>query len=424
MLKKLRIRLTVLCAAMTGAVLVMSMAAMQILSAKQLEIMNETLFEKNLKAIVDQLRSGFVLDQEWLASAEAADSSVISLESNGLPIGKHAPRDDEDRAALVEEARETAREQGFDYKLPPLNGEVSQVNFTMGRKARCAVVLIPTRENWFSLTVVADRARENALQRRQTLRYCLLTLAALALLCLLAYRFTGRAIRPTAQSMEKQREFVASASHELRSPLALIETTASAIDVEPSKTAQFVREIKNECARMGRLINDLLLLANTDTASWRMARQAVDLSTVLLEVSEGYEEKARAAGISLALSLPDAPLPDIMGDSQRLKQVFSILLDNAVSYSGSDSIEIVAEQDRHRISIRVSDHGRGIPAGDHGRVFDRFYRGDKSRTDKEHFGLGLAVAKELTELHGGMIRLSETPGGGCTFQITLPTAQK
>lgn len=420
MLKKLRLHLTVLCVVMTGVVLVSLAAGMNWLSIAQSGSMSALLFQNSVTAMVNQLRMEPVLDPEWVAVTEAAQACVIAMENNGYPLELNGEWPREGRETLVEQARARAKEEGLDYKAPPLTGDLRQVTFSMGRRYRCAVVQVPVGNDWLSLTVVADRSAENGGIARQTALCALLTLTALGILCLVSYRFTGRAIRPTAQSMEKQREFVASASHELRSPLTLIETTASSIAVEPDRTPEFVRIIKNECGRMGRLINDLLLLANTDTASWRLQRQEVDLTTLLLDVTEEFEERAAREGMRLTLALPEEPLSQVRGDAQRLAQVVSILLDNAVSHSKSAAVELGAKQEKQEISITVADHGCGIGAEDRERVFDRFYRGDKSRKDKAHFGLGLAVAKELTELHGGGLRLWETPGGGCTFEITLP----
>lgn len=419
MLKKLRLRLTLLCIFMTGMVLAALTGAIMMLSTVQTARLNGMLFEKNIMAIVNRLQTEEAINPEWLARTEAGQKCVIAVENNGKSLRFRGVWRPENREDLLRRVRDAARERGLDYAVPMLGLTQEQRFFLLDGQYRCAVVRIPARENWFSLTVVADRADELALLRRQRIGILLLALAAFAVLCLLSRWFTGKAVRPAAQGMERQREFVASASHELRSPLALIETTASAIEAAPEQTRAFLKDIKAECGRMGRLINDLLLLANMDTASWRLQNASVDLTTVLLEVAEQYEDKAGTNGMPLTLELPEAPLPRIHGDAQRLEQVFTILLDNAISHSGSESLTVRAFRSGSGVIMEVIDHGKGVPPAEREKIFERFYRVDRSRADRDHFGLGLSVAKELVELHGGSIRLLETPGGGCTFQVAL-----
>lgn len=426
MLKALRRRLAVICIAMTSAVFAVFMATVVLLTESQNRRVNEMAFENLLSGIVSRLQSENLVDGDWLAELEVTQSCVIALENNGAPMRfRGAWNPATEREALIGRVRERALSGGFDYRVPPkdITGATRTIFLTeggRGERYRCAVVKIPTRENWFSVTLADDIAGETNRIRRQRALYAGLSAAVFAALCVLSWWFTGKAIRPTAQGMERQREFVAAASHELKSPLAVIGATASAIRMMPEKAGELAGGIENECGRMGRLVNDLLLLANADTAAWKLHLAPLELDTVLIEAVEKYEELAAAKGFDLELDLPAEMLPRIDGDGERLGQVFSILIDNALSYAEKGGrISVRARAGQHDLTAEVVDHGKGIPEELRERVFERFFRADRSRTDKKHFGLGLSVARELVRLHGGTLCLLETEGGGCTFRITF-----
>ena len=125
--------------------------------------------------------------------------------------------------------------------------------------------------------------------------------------------------------------------------------------------------------------------------------------------------------IRIHVSLPDDPLPKCCCDRQRIGQALAILLDNAVSYTPpGGEIRLFAARRRGGIELIVSDNGPGIPDALRERVFERFYRADVSRSKKEHYGLGLSIAREIASLHRGKLTLRDTPGGGATFILYLP----
>lgn len=145
----------------------------------------------------------------------------------------------------------------------------------------------------------------------------------------------------------------------------------------------------------------------------------INTDTFLVELYERFVPVARDHGHSLTLHLPDNPLPALHADAQRLEQLFAVLLNNAFEYSPAGTpVEILAElPPSGGLHIAVVDHGPGVPDAEKHRIFDRFARGDRSRTDKTHFGLGLAVASQIASLHGAILRVRDTPGGGATFVV-------
>lgn len=429
MLNRLRLRLTLLCIFLTGTVFAVLMAVMAVNTEKQYRQVKELLFQDRVTAIVNRLQTEEAIESEWLAETEYSQKCIVALESNGTPLWfRGAWRPPTDRNRLIAMARGQAREQGLRYDIPPLDiTKPLQTNFLLngeqGDAYRCAVLLIPARENWFSLTLLADMGEELAHIRDQRYFAAGVSLAAFGALCLLSWWFTGRAIRPTAEGIERQREFVAAASHELRSPLAVIGSTASAIRLAPERMKELTGSIERECGRLGRLVSDLLLLANADTAGWRVNAAPVGVEAALMEAVDKYRALAMEKGYRLELELPRELLPPIMGDGERLEQIFSILLDNAISHSDTKSpVSIRASRTQRHICVEVVDHGVGIPEEQRSKVFERFYRMDKARSGKSHFGLGLPIVKELTRLHRGTVDLYETPGGGCTFRLTFPVS--
>lgn len=177
--------------------------------------------------------------------------------------------------------------------------------------------------------------------------------------------------------------------------------------------------ILNECNRMSGLIKSMLSLAASDTGCWKMNMRQEDVDTLLIETWEEFSRPAQKKNLHLDLNIEEH-YPKLICDKEHLKQAIGILLDNAISYSQPGlSIEMGARVVEKFIIFYVTDHGSGIAEKDKDKIFQRFYSGDSSRTDKNHFGLGLSIAEEIVKLHHGTIVLKDTPGGGCTFEIQM-----
>jgi len=221
-----------------------------------------------------------------------------------------------------------------------------------------------------------------------------------------------------------RRDFVANVSHELRTPLTAIRGYVEALaedDADPDESRRFLSIITRHTDRMERLVKDLLRLARLD---------AGQESLVIIDC--GIRSMAEAVVADLAQSLsarrqrveiivaPDAEI--VRGDPAKLHDVLRNLVSNAITYGPGDSaISIRATRSGGRIHISVGDQGPGIPEEDLSRVFERFYRVEKSRTrDPGGTGLGLAIVKHLVELHGGEVHAENRPGGGAEFTVTLP----
>ena len=427
-LKRLRVRLTLLCTALTGAVLVAMALTALTLAEGQLRVSADATFQSNINAVVAKLQTDRVVSSTWLAQTEAADRLILSITDAGTPLrfsGSWTPATD--RTVLIVRAAELGRAQGVDPATPPLSviditaTPAFQVEGDHGDRYLAAVALIPVTSSWQSLVLLRDQTAADA--QVLTLRWAfaaLVILGVAALFCL-CWVFAGRAIRPLPDSQRRQAEFIAAASHELRSPLAVVRTSASALAVAPDQSSRLCAKIEAECARMARLVDDLLSLARSDAGTWSIRREQVDPDTLLLETAEGFYPLARQKVLALLLEVPDDPLPPVAGDPGRLRQILTVLLDNAVSYTPPGGrVTLSGHRRGDRLLLSVSDTGPGIPPKDLSRIFDRFYRADSARGDKGHFGLGLSIAAELSRLHGGTLEVSDTGPGGPTFTLTLP----
>lgn len=222
-----------------------------------------------------------------------------------------------------------------------------------------------------------------------------------------------------------QQRFVADVSHELRSPLTAIRGNLDllrrgALD-DSAARAETLAAIESETARMQRLVQDLLLLAQAD-AGVPIEKHRVELDTLLLDVFR----QARLNAGNVKVSLGSEDQVQVIGDADRLKQLFLNLMDNAIKYTpsgGQVTLSFAREGDWVRVS--VADTGIGIPAKDLPHIFDRFYRVDRARSrEKGGTGLGLAICKWIAEAHGGRIEVQSQVGKGSTFTVWLPAGTK
>jgi len=271
-----------------------------------------------------------------------------------------------------------------------------------------------------------------SLQPEQTaLRFLLVVLVAggaLGLLLVLggAWFLSGRALVPIQQAFQRQQEFVADASHELRTPLTVLRSATDLLNQargEPlERNGELFDDVRTEIARVQRLTQDLLTLARSDSGELELMTAPVDLATLAADVVRRITPLAQAKGVHLELHA-EADTAAVEADPERLQQVLLILLDNAIKHTpaqGRVAVQVSHHGPLHA-QVLVEDSGSGIAAEDLPRIFDRFYRADKARSDGGT-GLGLAIAKMLVEAHGGHLVLTSTRGVGTLVTVSLPFA--
>jgi two-component system, OmpR family, sensor kinase len=231
-------------------------------------------------------------------------------------------------------------------------------------------------------------------------------------------------------SGQSQKDFVANVSHELKTPLTSIQGFAQAIldDTADSPEAkkQAAQIIYKEAGRMHRMALDLLDLARFEGGIADLKLSAVDIGVLLRGMVEKFTPQAHKAGVRLQVSIPDH-LPPLLADGDRLAQVFTNLMDNALSFTPANGqVTLSAASVGDEMELSVTDTGKGVEAEALPRLFDRFYQVDASRAGGENHGagLGLAIVKEIVQAHGGRIIVRSQVEYGTTFVIHLPLARR
>lgn len=235
----------------------------------------------------------------------------------------------------------------------------------------------------------------------------------------------GVAMKPIRQAYEQLQRFTSNASHELRTPLAAILSNAQAgllfPDEDGTEQRYRLEQIVDITKSIATLVNNLLVLARH---AGRLAPESlieVDLTKLMQELLDFYAPQATAKDLILKSYLPQEQVK-MLAEPELLRQAIGNLLSNACNYTPAGGVVKLRISTQHnRVIIQVEDSGIGIPTDDLPHIFERFYRVDKKRSQQvEGFGLGLAIAKQLVEVHGGGISVKSTIGKGSTFQIELP----
>lgn len=263
---------------------------------------------------------------------------------------------------------------------------------------------------------------------QKTLRDLLITFtfvgaAMLAVIFLVSLYFANRSIGPVNSAWEKQRQFIADASHELKTPLSIITANYDALLSNQDETVRSQREwldyIKIGTDRMAKLINDLLLLAKMEDVNIEVSKAPFDISVTIDKDIASLEAAIAEKEISLSKKIEQGIV--INSDEEMVRQVFIILLENAVKYSDAKGKIIVSlTKNGHNVICSVKNSGKGIEKKDLPQIFDRFYRADKSRSgDNGSFGLGLSIAKTVVSRLGGDITVESIENGWTVFTFTL-----
>jgi OmpR-family two-component system manganese-sensing sensor histidine kinase len=247
-------------------------------------------------------------------------------------------------------------------------------------------------------------------------------LVALALVAGAGWFLSGLAMEPVRQSYQRLEQFTADASHELRSPLASLQMNWELLHAQYPQQPQ-VQAMGNLIQRLGRLVDDLLFLARQDTQGV-VAGEACPLDALVMAVTQEQAVLAQAQGVQMHLELPTLDHPDMLtvwGDYGQLERLLTNVLRNAWQYTppgGQVWVRLHIQGDT--LVVAVQDTGVGIDPAELPRVFDRFYRVDRSRGASGGSGLGLAIAQSIVRAHQGTIHLTSQPGQGTLVTLTFP----
>ena len=252
-----------------------------------------------------------------------------------------------------------------------------------------------------------------------------LTVCGLVIVFFISLLLSGLAIRPVKRSWRQQHQFVADASHELKTPLTVILANNNIIMSHKDDTVEsqekWLNSTKEEAEHMSKLVGDLLFLAKSDGEQSPVVFSEVDLSDICENVSLQFDPVAFEKGLNLTCDVQ--PGITMQGDGTQLNQLVRIFLDNACKYTpeGGDIALRLAKNGPQTI-LSVTNTGDPIPKEDLDHLFERFYRVDEARTrtsSEGGYGLGLAIAKTITERHGGTVSVESTAGKGTVFTVTF-----
>lgn len=430
MIDKLRKKLILLYTLTTGIILTVVLILVLVVISQQTVRNKKDTFQNEFMTVTQNFSISNEVSNLWLAEMETKSHLIIHIEDGGQPLWyKGAWKPVTDREVLISRLKEAARLDDINMDIRPVSvkeirSRIYELKGDGKDKYFGQVYVAAVQDGYRSVAVLQYIAGNRSETVRQGILIALLYLSGMTGLYLVSRWVVGKSVKPVEESRRRQTEFIAAASHELKSPLAVIRANTSAITIEPERADDFTKGIDKECVRLSALIEDLLLLASADAKNWKVKRELIDMDMLLIETYDSFQPFCREKNKRLKLELPEDMLPKIRGDLLRMKQILAILLDNAVSYTkDNDTITLRSFRKKNQLCIEVEDHGPGIETAKKEDIFERFYKGDKSRGDKSHFGLGLSIARELVQLHEGRISVKDTEGGGVTFSVYLPVCQ-
>ncbi|MDE7479448.1 MAG: HAMP domain-containing histidine kinase [Lachnospiraceae bacterium] len=406
-------------------------------------------YQSDIYTIASYIEQQDIISNTWLSQLESNNKYYVSLIDNGFEFlyNTNKIQKNDDRRQVIDKAWSFYHDENAEKTLHTLSYKSGYVSYILHYKNDiraasseycCFVINIEKNESMLEILLAAPLENIQGQIQRQRFLFLAIILLALIAIWIFAWIFTGKLLKPIEASRLRQNQFIASASHELRTPLAVILSCAEAGLVKGISSE--LNTIKNEALRTSRLLSDMLTLLSCDTGHLDIKLVNTPLDTLVLNACEAFENMAAAKHISITTVLPEDALPDCMCDSERITQVLTIFLHNAISYTpegGKVCLSVhrrmhnrignaplpysgarVHKTNRH-FEIKISDTGVGINDEEKSKIFDRFYRSEKARSDKNHFGLGLSIAYDIVTAHHGNITVTDTPGGGTTFIITL-----
>lgn len=431
MIKKVHLRLTFVCTAVTGAIVIAMTLLYLYVSESNMRKNHYYAFQNDTNNIINGLRNQSMLSGYYLASLEAGGRYLILIEDNGSPLLYGNIVENEERMELFDKVK-AYYQSHYEVSSSLAGGSLSSYHFefiytlpegksSMGQDFYACVSYVPAGNGSLTAYILTPVSPFYGQLFKQRLLFASINLFSLVLFYLFFYRFTSHLLKPVVESQEKQNSFIASASHELRTPLSVILSCAALIpDSEREKQEQFCHTIRQEGGVMKRLLTEMLSLADFDNRGLELHKEALELDTLVLNCVEIFEPMAKEKNIRLTATLPDTALPPCTCDKHKIEQLLSILVHNAISYTGEGgSIRVSLRYAKKHFIISVADTGIGISDEDKKRVFERFYRADASHNAKEHFGLGLSIAMTIVKQHRGKLRVTDTEGGGSTFIVEL-----
>lgn len=422
MFKKVHLRLTMLFTSVTTMIMII-MSAFYLYTSHRSLYKNALLsFQNDINTFTMSFEKNNSVSYDWLLNLQINYEYLFYIYDNGIPFRFMHDTKNKSEQKLIEDIR-----YYYHNNITPLTSPYKAVHQEFLYKTdrnnfHVSIITIPGENSISEIFVVHSLDMIKEQLRMLYLRFGIIIIISVAVLFAFSWIYTKKLLMPIKESQEKQSQFIAAASHEIRNPVNTILSALGAMEKGSlQQQKEFASIAEKEGKRLACLTNDLLTLARSDSHNFQTTFSRTELDTLVLECYEAFLAPAKERNIKLSIELPEDSIVADNVDSERIKQVVAILLDNAISYTQEGGTVIIrCIQTIKSYCIEVADNGNGIDDTSKKQIFDRFYRADKSRTSKSHFGLGLSIAKEIVKLHHGTISVFDTKGGGATFSVTLP----
>lgn len=422
MFRKVHIRLTMLFTGVCTLVIAVMSLLYLYLSWNNIRKNAFINFKTDIANFSSTLSKDHIISQSWLMNINMNYSYKLYIYDNGKAMLSTSTGMNEEDSVLLEDIKS---ELSTDIQRLRYTGSVAHDEFICSAKHHSyyvGIICISGDKSITEVYAVKSLASQQKQLKKLIIYFILIIIGAAIVFFVFSYFFTKLLLKPVKQAHQQQAHFIAAASHEIRNPVNTIMSALDAMDTSEGEQQQYLSKIaRKEGKRLALLTEDLLTLARSDNGSFTAQTAPTELDTLVLDCYEAFLPPAKEKNINLSVKLPADNIPKAMIDAERINQVISILLNNAVSYTPENGkIEIAYSVDNSQHIVRVSDSGCGISAEDRQHIFERFYRADRSRTDRSHFGLGLSIAKEIVDLHNGTISVEDSHLGGTSFTISLP----
>lgn len=430
MFKKLRNKFLILNMLITSLVMIAAFATIYFITYRNIQ-----------SQILDHLKAQTKTQTEMQVSAEGTDLPEVTEKEGGMTIAQQIPMDGpqsfiievdpEGKILMInsfidmpKEAYDKATETAWSNKESNATLALADKQWRYAVAQVIKQVIDVNGHQYFALEnkykiIFLDVTEYN--QRLSDLFTTLLFVGLLMFFAILiiSLYFANQAIKPIARAWERQKIFVADASHELKTPISIINANYDALLANQDETIKsqlkWLGYIKIGTDRMTKLINGLLSLAKVEDENYEIVKMPYNLSNVILDVMQAMEAVVDERGIKLTYSIESDII--VKGDEESVKQVVTILFDNAIKYSNENGqVDISLYKSKRQVIFSITNSGKGIAKQDLPKVFDRFFRADPSRTqDSGSYGLGLSIAKAMMDRLGGEIHATSVEDGSTTF---------
>ena len=399
MIRKLQLKFVAICMSMVTAVLAVVFLSLYITMQRRVEdLSRQVLYQVAQEA--DRNSSFF---RPGLGEQTLLPYFTVEVWGNQAYVtgGTYAEMDNTD--ALAEILNACAREPESEGVLKDF--QLRYLRQNTGLRQKMAFV---------------DMSMETRILREMMGPYLAIALGSLALLLAVSVLLSRWAVRPAEKAWKAQRQFISDASHELKTPLTVILSTAELLDAATleERPARWADNIRSEAGQMKQLVEEMLTLARADALSRPAEQLPLSLSDIVIDTALAFEPVAFEAGKQLLYEI-DEDLT-VTGEADKLRRLVSILLDNAIKYSAEGgTVTLSLHRADRQAKLVVANPGEPIPAEHLPHLFERFYRSDASRGEKSGFGLGLAIADTVVREHKGTIR-AESDALSTRFIVTIP----